>query len=181
MTDLLRLSGEVMRWTVVLEGAPAAGRDSLVKVTESALPSGYEAWAWSRRRNLKVRLETGAAYSLPGDEPDTLLVLAGPAAKLADLPELAKAVEKVAAFSSRAANGRNGPRLLLALPTDAVVEAALWSASGRRLAVIHSGRLGSGQHALAIPRPEASRNFAVIRLTARGPGWREARSHRIDF
>ena len=179
MTDLLRLSGEVLRWKVVLEGAPAPGRDSLVKVKASKLPDGYEAWAWSHRRNLKVRLETGAAYSLPGKEPDTLLVLAGPAAELAGLPELAHAVETVDAFASRTANGRNGPLLLLSLPTDAVVEAGLWSASGRRLAVIHSGRLGSGEHALPVSLPQAARNFAVIRLTAKGAGWREVRTHRI--
>ena len=152
-----------------------------MKVEESRLPPGYEAWAWSRRRNLKVRLETGAAYSLPGAEPDTLLVLAGSSAKLAASPELAGAVESVGAFSSRLAAGRGGPRLLLDLPTDAQVEAGLWSASGRRLAVIQSGRLGSGRHAIAIPGSKAARQIVIVRLSVRGPGWRENRVHRVAW
>lgn len=180
MTDVLRFSQEqVMRWTVVVEGAPAAGRDSLVSVREARLPLGFEAWAWSRTRNLKLRLDAGAAYSLPGAGSDTLVVFAGPAAKLAGLVELSGAVESVDAFTSGTARDRLGHRLLLNLPTDARVTAELWSMDGRRLELLHSGILGSGQHRIPVPAPLLSREIAIIRLKAQGEGWRESRVHRI--
>ena len=182
MTDVLHFEpDQVMRWKLVLEGAPAEGQDSMVTVAESHLPDGFEAWAWSPRRNLKVRLDLNAGYSLPGIGPDTLVILAGPAAKMAILPELARAVESVTDFASGPRSGRQGQDLFLALPSDALVKADLWSLSGRHLARIHMGRLGSGQHRLALPHSTGTRGIALIRLQVRGQGWSADRVHKIAW
>lgn len=180
MTDVLHFESEqVMQWKLVLEGAPPQGRDSMVTVVQCSLPAGFEAWAWSRKRNLKIRLDLDAGYSLPGTDPDTLLIVAGPAAKVAKLPELAGAVESVTLFASRPGFDREGSRLYLALPMDALVKAELWSLSGRHLGSIHSGKLGSGQHRLPIPATRDASGIVLIRLQVRGQGWAVDRVHKV--
>jgi hypothetical protein len=175
MTDVLRFEpGGVLHWKLVLQGAPAPGKDSLIKVIGSRLPPSFEAWAWLPARNLKVNLEQRAGLSIPGNGPDTVHVFAGPAAKLASLPELSRAVEGVAAFSASLRLARRGTELRLALPTDASVTADLWSPAGRRLARVFSGRLGSGIHVLPIGTDKAA-GVAFLRIRASGRGLDEAK------
>ena len=192
MTDVLRFEpGQVMRWKLVLQGSPAPGRDSLVRVGASTLPPAFEAWAWLPSRNLKVRLEARTGLSIPGNGPDTVHVFAGPAAKLASLPELTRAVEGVAGFEASLRRGSRGLDLRLGLPSDAEVEASLWSPAGRRLARVFSGGLGSGVHALPIDagRPVSASDgsvgtaagIAFLRVRAKGQGLDEIRVLKIAW
>lgn len=182
MTDVLCfMPDQVMRWKLVLEGTPAAGRDSLVTFSDIRLPAGFEAWAYSRRRNLKVRVEAATGYSLPGAEADTLWILAGPAAKLASLPELVKAVERVDAFRSGIRPGRQGRGLFLALPSDAWVKAEIWTPAGRRVTTVLDDRLGSGQHFLPVSDDDRMRGARFLRLMVRGEGWTRNQVHVLSL
>lgn len=178
MTDLVQFSpDQVLEWKVVLEGRAEIGVDSMVTVTEVRLPAGFAAWAYSARRNLKVSLETGAGYSLPGGDADTLLILAGPAVKLAARPELARAVTGVAAFASSLRRGPQGLSLYLALPSDAQVNAEIRSLSGRLLHTLPGGRLGMGEHHLPVPDSRSLPEKGYLRVRVIGESWRTTKVH----
>ncbi|HLP42495.1 MAG TPA: hypothetical protein VK465_13385, partial [Fibrobacteria bacterium] len=177
MTDVVRFrADQAMRWRLALKGPPP-GREAPVRVVESRMPPGFEAWAWSPSRNFKVRLQRLAAWTVAGPETDTMVVIAGPSAKLASLPELARAVEEIKEFSAGVRMGKGGARLRLALPGEGLVQAELLSLSGRRLATVHSGRLGTGMHDLAVPATGAG--IAILRVRVQGTGWSGERIHKL--
>jgi hypothetical protein len=178
MTDLLRFApDQVLEWQVVVDGRSGNESDSAVTVTECRLPPGFQAWAYSARRNLKVSLEAGTGYSLSGEGADTLLILAGPAAKLAARKDLAQAVTGVTAFASGLRRGPQGLHLYLALPENARVRAEIRSLSGRLLHTLPAGRLGMGEHRLPLPEPHALAGMGYLRVQVFGQTWRKTRVH----
>ena len=166
MTDVVRFtSGEVMHWNVVVDpGAKALDPGLSGKVT-GTLPAGYEAWAVSKRRGLKFRLEPGQAMVAP-EAMDTLSVYAGPAEKLSAVGELSRAAARVERFAFSVEKGQDASWLRLELPWSAQVDASVWSLAGKRLASIKAGSLSSGLYRLRLERG-ADAQPALLRLRVR--------------
>src|SRR5690606_37256226 len=83
MRDGVRMERDgILAWKVALDG----DGDSLapIRILGHELPEGYETWAASQSRSMKFKIENGAEISSSGLAQDTLLVYAGPRAKMAD-------------------------------------------------------------------------------------------------
>lgn len=154
MTDVLRFDPQkVCKWTLVSDpGEATAGRSSALRLLAGAWPDGFEAWALSPARRVKTRLSQGVELP-PGDAdvPDTLSIFAGPAAKLAGVPELNGARESIGAPEWSLIPGRDVLLLKATVPQGARLRAELWTAAGRKLTDFDSGELGAGFHAFNLP------------------------------
>jgi hypothetical protein len=145
VTDLVKFSDGVMNWNVVLDdpgrGGNVAGN---IKVLEGVLPAGYQAWAVSKARGMKFRLEPGMEMPWSGLAEDTLSIYAGTLAKLSGIAELSRAVTSVETFAFAMERGFGGQTLRVSLPWNAELQAEVWSVSGRLLARSRPGRLNPG-------------------------------------
>jgi hypothetical protein len=185
LTDLVRYQpGGVARWQVILDpgavgkegsersGAAGPTEKGLgggggLKLAELALPTGYQAWAVSRARGVKFRLEAGAVLPVPADGPDTLSVFAGPTASLRDIGELERAPERISAFAFALERSRGRSFLRLELPWNGQVEASIYALSGRLMYEIRKEGLMSGIYRLPLSGLPAQ--SLVLRLRVNGP------------
>ncbi len=175
LTDLVKFgSGELMHWNVVLDDAAREGGSlsgvSTIKVLEGSMPEGYQAWAVSTARGLKFRLESGSEMPWSGMASDTLSVYAGPAAKLAGIVELSRAVSTVDGFTFALEKDPAGSHLRIALPWNSAVDAEIWSLSGRLLAQSHPGRLNPGVYRLRLSAdhgPNSDNRVGVLKIRLR--------------
>ncbi|MBW8887869.1 MAG: chitobiase/beta-hexosaminidase C-terminal domain-containing protein [Fibrobacteres bacterium] len=172
LTDLVRLQpGSVSRWQVVIDpGEKGIGN---LRVKEADLPAGYEAWAVSRARGLKFRLNPGTAIPASSGFTDTLSVFAGTAEALAGIGELARAPESVDALAFALERNHSQAVLRIDLPWIGRVEADVYTLSGRRLAGLNAGPLGPGIYRLPLligSHPET----LFLRLRIAGPNGSQA-------
>jgi len=172
-TDMLRFAPQnVSRWDVVVSDSSlahghAAGSGGM-RVLEGRLPAGYEAWAVSKTRGMKFRLEEGATLSLSGSSGDTLIIFAGPLAKLSLVPELSKAVVAVNEFAFTLKRDEMGKYFLnLSLPWNCRVDMSLVSLSGRILFESHPGNLAQGVYRLPLGI-SGNPQLAILRVLLRG-------------
>lgn len=178
MTDVVRFTpGEVMHWNVVLDPGAMSAVPALSGKISGTLPQGYEAWAVSRLRGLKFRLDPGQPLPAP-ESLDTLSVYAGPAEKLSAVGELARASAHVERFDFSVEKGRDASWLRLELPWAAQVDASIWSLDGRRLASINPGSLNSGLYRLRLDRG-ADAQPALLRLRVRSADGLKEHSRRV--
>jgi hypothetical protein len=172
LTDLVRFqSGSVARWQVIFDNARSHGGG--LKLAEMALPGGYQAWAVSRARNVRFRLETGADVPVPAGGADTLAVYAGPSAALESLGELMRMPEKVAAFAYFLEKSEGKTLLRVDLPFEGRVRASVFDMSGRCLAEIDRDGLIPGIYRLPLLSERPSQ-VLVLRLRLTGPAGRQA-------
>ena len=175
VTDLVKFGDGVMHWSVVLDDPGRAGaerrseggedRDGNIKVMEGTIPNGFQAWAVSKARGMKFRLEPGMEVPWSGLADDTLSIYAGPLAKLSGIAELSSAVSTVETFVFDLERGLHGLNLRVSLPWNAVVEAEIWSVSGRLLARSRPGRLNPGIYRIPMAGGSGSQTgFLRIRL-----------------
>lgn len=176
VTDLVKFSDGVMHWSVVLDdpgraganGRPASGETDAagnIKITEGSIPNGFQVWAVSKARGMKFKLEPGLELPWSGLAEDTLSIYAGPLAKLSGIAELSSAVASVETFAFALERGSHGLTLRVSLPKNAVMEADVWSVSGRLLARSRPGRLNPGIYRLPMADGSGSQTgFLRIRL-----------------
>ena len=184
-TDRVKFKEDVMFWSVILDDPNRQGarlevnenvdmeankatepsQSPIIKVKESLLPKGYEAWAISRSRGMKFRLEPGQEMRLSGFVRDTLAIYIGPAAKLKAISELSQAVSSVEALKFAWQKNASGIFLRLSLPWNADLQVEIRSTSGRILAYTRFGRLNPGNYNLPLPGGNGSQPaFVTIRL-----------------
>jgi hypothetical protein len=161
----------VCRWELVSDPGNRPGvrsGPSPLRMLENDLPPGFEAWALSLGRRIKIRLQEGMELPI-GDagSADTLIIFAGPAAKLAALDDLNRAAERIDAVAWTLAQGRGGLVLSVTVPQGARIQADLWSPTGRRLAGFVSGRLGAGVHDFPLDRKKEI-GLGLLRLSVSG-------------
>jgi hypothetical protein len=161
----------VARWQVIFDNARSHGGG--LKLAEMALPGGYQAWAVSRARNVRFRLETGADVPVPAGGADTLAVYAGPSAALESLGELMRMPEKVAAFAYFLEKSEGKTLLRVDLPFEGRVRASVFDMSGRCLAEIDRDGLIPGIYRLPLLSERPSQ-VLVLRLRLTGPAGRQA-------
>lgn len=175
-TDMLRFAPQaVLRWEVVVRDSSVAhghlpGTDA-IRVLAGRLPAGYEAWAVSKARGLKFKLEEGASLALAGQTGDTMTVFAGPLNKLALVPELSKAVVAVEKFAfDLKTDGSGSLSVNLSLPWDCRVDMSLVSVSGRVLSESHPGTLAQGIYRLPFARKGTRGNpqLGILRVVLHG-------------
>jgi hypothetical protein len=133
-SDWVRLERDkVLEWRVL----PSLGRKDAaapsLRVLEQSLPEGYEVWALSHVRGMKFPLKQGESIPVSGLDDDTLLIIAGPAAKLSADARLRRMPEAAPEFGARIAPSIGGPELRLDLPDRTDVRATLWTLRGRRV------------------------------------------------
>lgn len=139
--------GEVLSWRVGLAAGGNTQVTAPLRADFLSLPAGYEAWAVSESRDMKFRLVAGAEIEPSGLPQDTLLVVAGPAAKLAELGLLnGKRAQAPADFDAKVIPEAAGFSLRLSLPARCDVRARLWDARGARLAEFLPGSLAAGSY-----------------------------------
>ncbi len=178
LTDLVRLqAGAVSRWQVILDDGPeragSSGTRGGVKLAEMALPAGYEAWAVSRVRGVRFRLEAGAEVPVPEHGTDTLAVYAGPSASLETIGELMRVPENVAAFAYFLEKADGKTLLRVDLPWAGRLRASVFDMSGRCLAEIRKDGLIPGIYRLPLFTGTASQAL-VLRLRLTGPEGQQA-------
>ncbi|HKP96455.1 MAG TPA: chitobiase/beta-hexosaminidase C-terminal domain-containing protein [Fibrobacteria bacterium] len=161
ITDVIHFTaGEPLHWNIVVAGPGAAAGGTpgsgKLRVLETGMPAGYQAWAVSAARGLKFRLEAGTEMPLAEMAGDTLSVHAGPLEKLAAISEFAKAVTSVDRFAFRLEKGPEGRTLRLALPWSAEVTVGVWSPTGCLLASSRPGRMNSGIYRLTLSTDRGS-------------------------
>jgi hypothetical protein len=138
-----------------------------------ALPGGYQAWAVSRARGVRFRLEAGAEVPVPGNANDTLAVYAGPASSLENLGELMRIPEKIAAFGYFLEKSQGKTLLRVELPWSGRLSASVYDMSGRCLAEINRDGLIPGIYRLPLLSGSPSQAL-VLRLRLAGPEGRHA-------
>jgi len=167
LTDLIRLQpGSVARWQVVIDPGEKGLGD--LRVKEADLPAGYEAWAVSRARGLKFRLNPGTALPATSVFTDTLSVFAGTSEALAGIGELTRAPESVDALAFALERNHGQAVVKIDLPWIGRVEADVYTLSGRRLAGLNVGPLAPGIYRLPLligSHPET----LFLRLRIGGP------------
>ncbi len=145
-TDRVRLKrDELLRWSLVLAGWSNGDSLPTLRVIKSALPPGYEAWAFSRVRNLKFPLTQGNEISVPGDISDTLDVVAGPREKVAGLGDF-KNFSPLENFGLTVHPMHGDFHVRLEIPGQSRVRLSVWDIRGRRLGLLQAGRLAEGRY-----------------------------------
>jgi hypothetical protein len=180
LTDLVRYQpGSVARWQVILdpgkdrprsprpEESTLGAGDRGWKMAEMALPGGYEAWAISRARGVKFRLEAGATLPVPSDATDTLSIFAGPAASLADIGELGRTPDRISAFAFAVEKSRGQTILRLELPWKGRVEASVFTFSGRSMYEFRKDGVLPGVYRIPLAALPSQR--LLLRLRLSGP------------
>jgi hypothetical protein len=191
VTDLVKFGDGIMHWSVVLDDparvggkggkAGNSGEDvaaANIKVMEGALPAGFQAWAVSKARGMKFRLEPGMEMPWSGLAEDTLSIYAGPLAKLAGIPELSRAVTAVEAFGFAMERAADGMSLRVSLPWNSDLQAEIWSVSGRLLAQSRPGRLNPGVYRLPMAGGSGSQT-GFLRIRLQGENGRQDFSRKV--
>ncbi len=182
-TDLQHWSaGGSFAWRII-NGAPAgkSAGDSAsppTRIEVLRLPVGYAAWAVSRTRGMRFRLEEGGTLPTQPGLVDSLDVFAGPAAELD--ARLAGVPTSVGTFSAFAMADRGGISLRLRTPRPLWLHWVLISVGGRE---VESGdlRVLEGVYRLAGSRRHPA-GLYLIRLewTASGSEVGAKASGRLD-
>lgn len=168
LTDLVRLQpGSAAQWQVVVDPGEAGLRE--LRVGQADLPPGFEAWAVSRARGLKIRLGPGTSVPVAPGFSDTLSIFAGTAEALAGIGELAHTPEGVQAVAYALERSRGQAVLRIDLPWNGRVEADVWTVAGRHVTGLRTGELVPGIYRL--PLPSGVRAGALLlRLRIQGAG-----------
>lgn len=142
--DYIRFEPErILQWRILpgfLQGsgsgsgaAATSGDIPMVKVLSQSLPEGYEAWAISKARGMKFNLSQFPSLPASGLPDDTLIVAAGPAAKLAEWDLLKRLAEAAPDLDLRVGSRAGVPEFRLDLPASATIRATLWTLGGTSL------------------------------------------------
>lgn len=181
VTDVVRFGDGILHWSVVLDDPGRVGAvDADIKVLEGTLPTGFQAWAVSKARGMKFRLEPGMAMPWSGLAEDTLSIFAGPLAKLAGIPELSRAVATVEAFGFALERTGAGRALRVSLPWNSELQAEVWTVSGRLLAQARPGRLNPGVYSLPMPGGSGSQ-IGFLRIRVQGPNGKQEFSQKVRW
>ncbi|MDB5051401.1 MAG: hypothetical protein JWO30_4472 [Fibrobacteres bacterium] len=127
--------GVLCRWRVVASIPVAAGAESGAgspvdaRVESMALPGGYSAWAVSRSRGIRMRLDQAGGFPVYPGFADTLDIVAGPAAMVES--GLAAVPSSIAAFDVSLSPVPGGFNVLLRLPSSYRIAWRLFSTEGR--------------------------------------------------
>lgn len=126
-TDLRHwIPGALYSWRVV---ARTPTESHLVGNQNPVLPDGYAAWAVSRTRGLRFRIQAGLDIPMYPGLVDSFEVWAGPAAELE--ARLAGVPLSVQAFQLQISTTAGGFDIHLQLPEAALVRWTLWGLDGR--------------------------------------------------
>lgn len=165
-TDLLRFEpGRTVVWKLAWSGGsrqdgPASG--ARFRLSDLGMPAGMTLWGASALRPGAAELSQGSELRLEGGAADTLVLWAGPAGSWREGDPLPGLGPLPARRASSLARGASGLELRLDLPAAAGVEAALYSADGRRIGYWRSPRLAPGRHAVPLALPRASSRGLIL-------------------
>ncbi len=145
-TDMVHFApGELLRWRIVLAGKATGDSLPAIRITKAILPGGYEAWAFSRSRNMKFPLPDGATVSLSGLSRDTLEILAGPAAKMAGIADF-RNLTRLEKLNLSAIPMDGDFQVSLQIPGLSRIRLSVWNLQGQRLGELNPGRLAEGRY-----------------------------------
>jgi hypothetical protein len=146
------------------------------------LPAGFQAWLVSESRGLKFKAEPGVEIPASGLPDDTLRVVAGPAAKLAQLGWLKDMALKAPPFDAQVNATPGGFTLALSLPERTSMRARLFDIHGRCLAELRPAPLSEGFYRFASrefhwtgPAPAAGIHFLSLELKGKTSAFRIAK------
>lgn len=167
VTDWIRIRTEAAsRWQVILR--PGAGSLRDPRVSRISLPPGYQAWAISRTRGVKFRLESGNPLPLASAGPDTLDIFAGSPEALAKLADFSAIPERISDFAYSLEKNRGETALRLELPWPGSVQAEVGTVTGRRLFRTRSNGLLPGVYRWRLFSGEPAQ-ILVLRIRYAGP------------
>lgn len=177
--DLIRFEPDrILQWRILPRlspgSAPAAGNLPAVKVLARGLPEGYEAWGISRARAMKFKLSEGDSLPVSGLPDDTLIVAAGPAAKLAEWDLLKRLAEEAPSLDLRVGSRAGVPEFRLDLPAAARISATVWSLRGTSLGALDRN-LAAGRYRFTFadfrggqPQPAPGVHFLRVEIRSQG-------------
>ncbi len=145
-SDWVRFQADgLMKWQVILSAKSTGDSLPTLRVTHARLPEGFEAWAFSRSRNMKFPLASGSGVGLSGLPLDTLDIVAGPTAKMAKLGG-GHGITRFDEIHLGVMPLEGDFQVRLQIPGISRVRLTVWNLQGSRLGEINPGRLAEGNY-----------------------------------